>query len=248
MTLRTSKSGKAAAADDAERHAYLVGVLGAIAEALREAVPSSTEIVVHDLRRMEESIVAIVNGQVTGRAVGDGILQVPTGDRGLTELTQMASDPGEPRVKVIGGYVSRARDGRELRSTSVIIRDLDGRPAAGFCLNVDLTGAQMLFRQVQSLLFPAPANEEGRASEPGERSTIEELIEEIIRDAVGSSSLPVERMRKEEKMAAVAEMSERGIFLIKGSVERVAAALGTTKFTIYNYLDELDRKHRPDAE
>jgi predicted transcriptional regulator YheO len=37
-------------------------------------------------------------------------------------------------------------------------------------------------------------------------------------------------------------MHERGLFVIRGSVERVAARLGVTKFTIYNYLDEIGAK------
>jgi predicted transcriptional regulator YheO len=166
MTTDRRASDSPGIADEAARHRYLLGILCGVAEAMREAVPSSTEIVIHDLRRMEESIVAIVNGHVTGRAIGDGILQVPAGDRGLTELAETASDQHEPMVKVIGGYVSRARDGRELRSTSVIIRDAEGHPAAGFCVNVDLTGAQLLFRQVQSLLFPPPQTRTARRRNP----------------------------------------------------------------------------------
>ena len=46
-------------------------------------------------------------------------------------------------------------------------------------------------------------------------------------------------MKKSEKMAVVARMHERGLFLLRGSVELVAKHLGATKFTIYNYLEEI---------
>jgi predicted transcriptional regulator YheO len=46
-------------------------------------------------------------------------------------------------------------------------------------------------------------------------------------------------MRKTHKIAAVSFMHQRGLSLLRGSVELVAESLGTTKFTIYNYLDEV---------
>lgn len=38
---------------------------------------------------------------------------------------------------------------------------------------------------------------------------------------------------------AVQAMMQRGLFIVKGGVERAATALGVTRFTIYNYLEAL---------
>jgi predicted transcriptional regulator YheO len=46
-------------------------------------------------------------------------------------------------------------------------------------------------------------------------------------------------MRKEHKMQVVSELDRRGFFLIKQAAETAATALGVTRFTIYNYLNEL---------
>ncbi|CAN7730343.1 helix-turn-helix domain-containing protein [Variovorax sp. LjRoot84] len=46
-------------------------------------------------------------------------------------------------------------------------------------------------------------------------------------------------MRKDEKTAAVAQMLDRGLFIVKGGVDKAASALGVTRFTVYNYLDDL---------
>jgi predicted transcriptional regulator YheO len=40
---------------------------------------------------------------------------------------------------------------------------------------------------------------------------------------------------------AVATMHERGLFMLRGSAELVAKKLGTTKFSIYNYLEEIGK-------
>ena len=37
----------------------------------------------------------------------------------------------------------------------------------------------------------------------------------------------------------VGQLEERGLFLLKDAVEVIALALGVTRFTIYNYLNEL---------
>jgi predicted transcriptional regulator YheO len=34
-------------------------------------------------------------------------------------------------------------------------------------------------------------------------------------------------------------MQQRGLFIVKGGVERAAAALGVSRYTIYNYLEAL---------
>ena len=47
-------------------------------------------------------------------------------------------------------------------------------------------------------------------------------------------------MRKEHKVEVVAELDRRGFFLIKQAAETAAAALGVTRFTIYNYLNEVN--------
>ena len=47
-------------------------------------------------------------------------------------------------------------------------------------------------------------------------------------------------MHKRHKLAVVADLRDRGFFLLKESVDTAAAALDVTRFTIYNYLNELE--------
>jgi len=46
-------------------------------------------------------------------------------------------------------------------------------------------------------------------------------------------------MNKKAKLEAVRQMQDRGIFIVKGGVEKAAKALGVTRYTIYNYLEEI---------
>lgn len=217
----------------------LLGVLQGVAKALECAVNQHTEVVVHNLRQPESSIIEIVNGHVSGRGVGSAIIAGPAEDKAFDTLvaSKAAAHPNE--VRVVSNYTSKTNDGRALRSSSVVLFDEEGVPAAALCVNVDLGAIERIQRDVQSALIPAvlpplPA--------PKAEANIESLIEEIIASALETAGAPVDRMSKAEKKAAVAIMHERGLFVIRGSVERVASRLGVTKFTIYNYLDEIGAK------
>ena len=46
-------------------------------------------------------------------------------------------------------------------------------------------------------------------------------------------------MQKKHKIAVVHLLKERGFFMLKESVGMAAQALQVTRFTVYNYLNEL---------
>jgi predicted transcriptional regulator YheO len=222
----------------------LLAVLEGVAQALECSLNQHTEVVVHDLTRPESSIVGIVNGHVSGRRPGAPIIAGPSDDKAFDQLVGSKSAAAPNEVRVVANYTSRASDGRPLRSSSVVLFDGQGQPAAALCLNLDFGAMERLQRELRSALLPtsAPAPATPERSEPRPETSIEDLIEEIIATAIGTADAPVERMSKSEKTAAVAMMHERGLFVIRGSVELVAARLGVTKFTIYNYLDEIGAK------
>ncbi|MFA4965165.1 MAG: PAS domain-containing protein, partial [Thermoleophilia bacterium] len=86
-----------------------------VVQGMAEMFGPDCEVVLHDVTRLPHSIVAIENGSVTGRTVGD----VPT-DRMLRTLRH--SDESQD-VRV---YLS-SRDGKILKSLAVTLRDEAGR-------------------------------------------------------------------------------------------------------------------------
>ncbi|MGH2360547.1 MAG: helix-turn-helix domain-containing protein, partial [bacterium] len=62
---------------------------------------------------------------------------------------------------------------------------------------------------------------------------------QIIRDALGETGKLPKYMERDDRLKAVSLMQERGLFLIRGGVERAAAALGISRFTLYSYLKEV---------
>jgi hypothetical protein len=69
---------------------------------------------------------------------------------------------------------------------------------------------------------------------PGLESALDRLLNEVRRQFGGADLATLDRA---DKQRVVALLEERGAFTIRHGVENVAAALGVSRFTVYNYLN-----------
>ena len=104
-------------------------------------------------------------------------------------------------------------------------------------MNIDVTALLKAQEWIQEALGSASTTIDERF----ERS-VDEVLETLIQNAISSIGKNPADMTREEKVAIVAYLETKGAFLIRYSVERVAELLGMTKYTIYNYLDEIRKK------
>ena len=218
--------------DESER---MLQVLASVLEGLGGIVSPNTELILHDMRNPSHSTIALVNGHVTGRQIGDPIIAAPVDDKGFELLLEKR--PSQKGMSAsISRYRSRTKDGRELLSATVLLRNRKGLPFASVCANADLTDYQLLHAALGRLIAPSS---EARETTADSRPNLDEMIEEIVSEAIQRAGIPVSLMDKAEKLKVVSELTKRGVFMIKGAVERVAQALGVTRFTVYNYLEAL---------
>jgi predicted transcriptional regulator YheO len=203
-------------------------VLELLVQPLQAAVPQPTEVVLHDLRRIPNTVRAIA-GDVTGRRIGD-----PPTDKLLERIAA-----GDFRNEI--GYRSQLPDGRVLRSTTIIYTDEDGQAAAALCLNADVSTWVTLRAAMDRHVLGEERTTVQTAPQDSEYfpHSVEELSARLVDAAIATVGVPVPQMRKEHKVQVVAELDRRGFFLIRQAAETAAAALGVTRFTIYNYLNDL---------
>jgi predicted transcriptional regulator YheO len=138
---------------------------------------------------------------------------------------------------LVDNYETETVDGRSLRSASAIFRDADGIPFATLCLNADVSIFQATHAWMEQMLAPLKQAALPPPAAPASTQQMDTLMQEIIGDAVSLAA-----MKREEKIQAVCEMQRRGLFIVKGGVQRAAAALQVSRFTIYNYIEELRRR------
>ncbi|MYM67149.1 hypothetical protein GTP45_09935 [Pseudoduganella sp. FT55W] len=219
----------------------------AVINALRPVVPMLAamagphlEVVLHDVSKPENSVIAIANGHISGRSVGSSVLEGPQNDRGFAAATRLKSKDGAVH-SLVEDYVTVTADGRELRSASAIFRDASGEPFATLCLNADMSGFQAAHGWLSQMLKPMVAAVTPTPAVAPPESQMDTLMQEIISEAVGPGG-SAETMKREEKIQAVGAMQRRGLFIVKGGVERAAAALQVSRFTVYNYMEQLRRR------
>jgi predicted transcriptional regulator YheO len=218
----------------AER-AALMNALHPIVKMLGSIVGHHIEVVLHDLTQPESSVVALANGHVSDRVLGASILTGPKEDKGFAAAVEELGTRGEPVHSVIEGYSTVTSNNRPLQSATVIFRDAGGEPFAALCLNADMSNFEMAYAFLGQFLQPPTKAAPLQASPP----EMDVLMQEIIQDAVRRTGKPINLMNKREKTQAVQTMQQRGLFIVKGGVERAAAALGVSRYTIYNYLEAL---------
>lgn len=223
-----------------ERHLTLT-VLKAALQALGSVAPRNLEILLHDLDNPEHSVIAIVNGHLSGRRVGSPILAAPEQDQGFKALMHAGRTQDGCEPVVLPDYPTTLK-GRTLRSATAIFRDSGGHPFASLCVNTDITGLDAALTFLQHF---QPLGALADTYPPRETADMTLLMSEIIQDSLQRSGRG--RMNKQAKVEAVRVMQERGLFIVKGGVEKAADALGVTRYTIYNYLEQLRGDATPAA-
>ena len=256
MTDRTERSERqpGGGSSDVARD-YLLALFGSLVEPIGRALPSPSEVILHDLTKVPNTVVKVY-GTVTGRKVGDP----------GTDLLLQQAVHGFPDFI---NYQSTLGDGRRLRCSTLILRDLSGEAVAALCINTDLTAWRTLHSILGSMIEPAgdeqaglslvpasgaapatlgasvsaPAAVEaaGPTAQPAETYVrdVDELAALLLRRAVQEVGVSVDLMRKKHKVKVIQQLQDKGFFLLRDAVEQVAEALGVTRFTIYNYLNEI---------
>jgi predicted transcriptional regulator YheO len=192
------------------------------------------EVVLHDFSGPQHSIIAIENGHVTGRKVGD-----PITDLALASWRQGGFGPKkEDRVL---NYKTKTKDGRILKSSSVFIKDEKNNIIGCLCFNYDLTG-YLMFENIMKEF--CSINELNNEKEETFIKDVDEILDNLINKAIEKIHKPISLMQKEDNLRVVENFDEKGGFMIKGAVDQLAHKLNVSRFTIYNYLDEIKIKKR----
>ena len=198
-----------------------------LAHALALQFGSSCEVVVHDLESADpsHSIVAIENGHVTGRKLGDG----------PSHVVLEALHAGDTKLEDRLAYLTKTADGKILKSSTVFIRDERGRAVGIFAVNYDITILRAMGDTIAEVVGTEPSAP--REPEPIVRS-VADLLDDLIEQSVQLVGTPVALMSKEEKVRAIRYLNDTGAFLITKSGPKVCKFFGISKYTLYSYLDE----------
>ncbi|HOM42633.1 MAG TPA: PAS domain-containing protein [Bacillota bacterium] len=206
-------------------HPILKGIIPLV-DGIANTFGKNCEVVLHDIRNPQSSVIAIANGHITGRSIGS-----PMTEYGLATLRSGQFD------KAIVNYRKKTKDGRLLKSSSLFIKDENGKLIGFLCINYDiseLTIARNIINNLTNIIEETDFSEEDECF----GNTVNEMLSSIVNKALESVGKPVAFISKEEKVNIVQMLDEKGVFLIKGAIDYVAKVLCVSRYTVYNYLDE----------
>ncbi len=195
------------------------------ADAIQAFFGDLCEVVIHDLRNPQASLVYI-QGNLTNRKVGDAVTNII-----LDVLKKPLDDI--PRYFITD---MESKNGKRLKSLSILIKD-DKTVYGCFCVLIDPSIMALVVQQLN--LFLNNANTSQIEKETSKPNTVAEMADQFIDDALEHANLTVPLMQKEDKYKIVSNLNTQGVFMIKGSVETVAKRLGISRYTVYSYLDEI---------
>ncbi|MCQ1530320.1 helix-turn-helix transcriptional regulator [Lutispora saccharofermentans] len=199
-----------------------------IVEGLAQTFGKNCEVVLHDISNPQNSIVAIANGHVSGRTIGG-----PMSEYGLATLKKAQFD----KHKI--NYMKKTSDGRVLKSSLMYIKDEKGEVIGFLCTNFDISEITVVKNILNDMIDIDTPGSPGESQEESFGSTINEVLSNIVNKTLESFGKPVAFMSKEDKVNIVETLEDKGVFLIKGAVDYVAKVLCVSRYTIYNYLDEI---------
>ncbi len=198
-----------------------------LAHCLAKLLGPNCEVVVHDLesKDLNHSIIAIENGHISGRHIGDGPSHV------VLEAIHGNVDGAtydEP-------YLTKTTDGKLLKSSTVFIYGADHKVTGILGFNFDITLLTACQSELNSFLGLDP--EASKTPEPITRN-IADLLDDLFKECEVYVGKPAALMTKEERIRAISYLDKRGAFLISKSSQKACDFFQISKYSFYNYLEE----------
>lgn len=202
-------------------HPVLLGPIR-YADGLARAVGPNCEVVVHDLRHPEKSLIHVA-GNVTSRSIGAPVTNIV-----LESIRKFGDDAPD-----LFNYRTQGPNGHVLRSSTLFIRS-SGRIIGALCINLDMTVFEYARTALDETLSYESSDREERFG-----NTVKEVLDDLLAAVLDGQRVRPLHMTPEDRLRFVAALEDRGVFQIRGSVEEVAGRLNVSKFTVYGYLKQV---------
>ena len=205
------------------------------------------EVALHELKDDSNEIIAIANGELTGRHLGS-----PLSNKMLEYLTSHLYETQDYVLR----FESTAITGKKMCSNSLFIKGPHNELAGLLCINFDASRYEELSRRVMELCggglkrgVPSGTRLIADSNDPvetpvrsGYPTSIAGATASIVSQVVANYPVEVDRLTQDEKMEIMDILNRKGVFLLKGSVSHVAQTLHSSEASIYRYLGKLNNK------
>lgn len=134
-------------------------------------------------------------------------------------------------------YVRNSKDGKLIKSTTILLRDPRGSVFGCLCVNLDITDL-IAGRDGLDTLLGLENLEEVRFS-----NLAMDVLGDMMKSVQEEIGRPAIVMTRTERLKFIQMLETKGAFAIRRSVPLVADRLGLSRATIYNYIREASERH-----
>lgn len=197
---------------------------------LAEVFGNDAEAVLQDVSDFNNSVISIRNNHISGRKLG-----APA-----TNLVLKVMNGNFTDKNYVTNYRGVSATGKVVRSSTYFIKDDKEIVVGMLCINIDIDKYVQLKNHLDSILkLPEEIFEKTT-----ERFSVsaEGLASDSIETILEESGISPDRMSQEEKIDVVNKLDKNGVFLVKGSICKVASILNVSNATIYRYLSKIRRE------
>lgn len=209
---------------------YQLESLKDMARGINSVFGDRCEVAIHDFSDFKNSLVYLV-GNVTNRSLGSPIPDM------LYRLLKEFGDEAPNKL----GYKSTTDDGRVLKCATIMFRNDEGKIVGCLCINFNVSDFAFLATAFSDFTFipQESVGQDSRATENGMSASFGETMESIIDFAVADYGKIPSMMNKSDRVSILQKLDKDDVFMIKGSVEYISRVLGSSRYTIYNYLKQI---------
>lgn len=197
-----------------------------LAEVLGQMFENVLEIVVHDFKDLDHAIIYIVNSHISGRSLGG-----PVSEINLRRLVEEDQFPDK-----LVNFSSRNNRGQSLKSSSLAIRDDQGKLIGAFCLHFDLSHFEQ-FQKFLEFFVNAKVDSFVGVNDFGASQPHDQEIKADIEAWLLKRGLHTAQLTYQDKQLIVSYLYKKGLFKRKGAISIVANVLQLTRQSIYNYIE-----------
>jgi len=209
-----------------------LGLYIPLVDFIADIIGSHCEVLLHDIVDVENSVIAIRNGYISGRYLG-----CPLTDLGF----KLLENKSYLKQDALVNYRSRTDTGENLISSTYYIKDEKEELIGMICVNI-LNSTDHQINKIPTE-FPLTTlfsnvvhmNDNEEVTESLSTS-LDNVVDVAVQKLIAKYNVSADRMSIEEKSAIVQALGENGIFKIKGAITKVASTFKTSESTIYRYL------------
>ncbi len=205
----------------------------ALADMIADSFANRCEVVIHDLSSPQNSVVHVSNGVITDRQIGQSF------DHLIKEVLLSRKFKNDYNAN----YTFKLENGKVIKSSTALIRDENDEVIGAFCINFEIDELTKMQAFLNDFLPGLSGTDDaGESAATDTYENVSEIIDSLIDKTIGN--IDITQLKRKDNIELLTFMHDKGIFLAKGSIDKVAARLSISPVTVYAYLDEIKKKKK----